>query len=719
MGSLVPFQDLNLQPETTNFTSSPNPNPRIFPKIEPKLEPLDEYTQADLQAPPIFPNPSPNFYSGAGSAFSRNQQFATFGSQSPSSIMPEIPPGCDGQVYSEFNRISGLFKEAFARRMQRYGDVEVVGNPNDDSAAVEVVGIQDEDSAAVEVVGNQNEDSAAVEMVEDPDSRAIVPVGNNNNQVSEVVVPRRKYQQRSAELVRVTDLKPEDQLYFRDAVRKTRMLYDSLRILAVVEDDGNQPLVGPYRKPRGDLKACQILREHGLWMNRDKRIVGAIPGVLIGDVFFFRMELCVVGLHGQAQAGIDYVPASQSSNREPIATSVIVSGGYEDDQDGGDVIIYTGHGGQDKHSRQCVHQKLECGNLALERSMHYGIEVRVIRGFKYEGSGSASGKVYVYDGLYRIVECWFDIGKSGFGVYKYKLVRIENQEEMGSAILRFAQNLRTRPLVARPTGYVSLDISRKKENVPVFLFNDIDDNHDPIYFDYLVSPIYPAQVRQTMHIGSGCECIDGCVDNCFCAMRNGGQFPYDYNGILLRGKPLVFECGPHCRCPPTCRNRVTQKGLRNRFEVFRSRETGWGVRSLDLIQAGSFICEFTGVMLTREQAQIFIMNGDSLVYASRFPERWAEWGDLSQIYPNYVRPSYPSIPPLDFAMDVSRMRNVACYISHSSSPNALVQPVLYDHNHVSFPHLMLFAMENIPPLKEISIDYGVADEWTGKLAICD
>lgn len=719
MGSLVPFQDLNLQPETTNFTSSPNPNPRIFPKIEPKLEPLDEYTQADLQTPPIFPNPSPNFYSGAGSAFSRNQQFATFGSQSPSSIMPEIPPGCDGQVYSEFNRISGLFKEAFARRMQRYGDVEVVGNPNDDSAAVEVVGIQDEDSAAVEVVGNQNEDSAAVEMVEDPDSRAIVPVGNNNNQVSEVVVPRRKYQQRSAELVRVTDLKPEDQLYFRDAVRKTRMLYDSLRILAVVEDDGNQPLVGPYRKPRGDLKACQILREHGLWMNRDKRIVGAIPGVLIGDVFFFRMELCVVGLHGQAQAGIDYVPASQSSNREPIATSVIVSGGYEDDQDGGDVIIYTGHGGQDKHSRQCVHQKLECGNLALERSMHYGIEVRVIRGFKYEGSGSASGKVYVYDGLYRIVECWFDIGKSGFGVYKYKLVRIENQEEMGSAILRFAQNLRTRPLVARPTGYVSLDISRKKENVPVFLFNDIDDNHDPIYFDYLVSPIYPAQVRQTMHIGSGCECIDGCVDNCFCAMRNGGQFPYDYNGILLRGKPLVFECGPHCRCPPTCRNRVTQKGLRNRFEVFRSRETGWGVRSLDLIQAGSFICEFTGVMLTREQAQIFIMNGDSLVYASRFPERWAEWGDLSQIYPNYVRPSYPSIPPLDFAMDVSRMRNVACYISHSSSPNALVQPVLYDHNHVSFPHLMLFAMENIPPLKEISIDYGVADEWTGKLAICD
>ncbi|XP_016512786.2 histone-lysine N-methyltransferase family member SUVH9 [Nicotiana tabacum] len=682
MGSLVPFQDLNLQPESTNLTSN-SPTPLITPKIEPKLEPLDEFTQADLQTPPLFSNPNTlNF----------NSNF-TPNSLSHSSIITseQNPSGSnETNVYSEYNRISELFREAFAKRMQRYGDIEIVADPeNDDTRDVEV----DLDN-----------------------SRAIVPVNNEDNQVSEMVIPRRKYQQRSSELVRVTDLKPEDQRYFRDAVRRTRMLYDSLRVLAMVDDENNMSVV-PHRKTRGDLKACQVLREHGLWMNRDKRIVGAIPGVFIGDVFFFRMELCVVGLHGQVQAGIDYVPASQSSNREPIATSVIVSGGYEDDQDGGDVIIYTGHGGQDKLSRQCMHQKLECGNLALERSMHYGIEVRVIRGFKYEGS--ASGKVYVYDGLYRIVECWFDVGKSGFGVYKYKLVRIENQEELGSAILRFAQNLRIRPLVARPTGYVSLDISRKKENVPVFLFNDIDDNHDPAYFDYLLKTVFPPYVYQNVGSGNGCECVNGCVDNCFCAMRNGGQFAYDYNGILVRGKPLVFECGPHCQCPPTCRNRVSQKGLRHRFEVFRSRETGWGVRSLDLIQAGSFICEFTGVVLTREQAQIFTMNGDSLVYPNRFPERWAEWGDLSQIYPDYVRPAYPSIPPLDFAMDVSRMRNVACYMSHSSSPNVLVQPVLYDHNNVSFPHLMLFAMENIPPLREISLDYGVADEWTGKLAICN
>jgi len=202
-------------------------------------------------------------------------------------------------------------------------------------------------------------------------------------------------------------------------------------------------------------------------------------------------------------------------------------------------------------------------------------------------------------------------------------------------------------------------------------------------------------------------------------MKNGGEFAYDHNGILVRGKPLVFECGPFCRCPPTCRNRVTQRGLRNRLEVFRSRETGWGVRSLELIQAGAFICEYAGVVLTRDQAQILSMNGDTLIYPNRFSSRWAEWGDLSQIFTDYVRPSYPLVPPLDFAMDVSRMRNVACYMSHSTTPNVLVQFVLYDHNNLMFPHLMLFAMENIPPMRELSLDYGVADEWTGKLSICN
>ncbi|XP_061339005.1 histone-lysine N-methyltransferase family member SUVH9-like [Gastrolobium bilobum] len=550
------------------------------------------------------------------------------------------------------------------------------------------------------------------DVISDPDSKAIVPVSVPENNISPPPPARRRWK----ELVRMVDFGMKEMRNFRSEIRRTRMTYDALRVMMSVEDE--RKVVDSGRK-RSDLKASKLMRRSGLCLNRDKRIVGAIPGICIGDVFLYRMELYVVGLHGQPQAGIDYLPSRMSSNGEPIATSVIVSGGYEDDLDKDDVIIYSGHGGQDKHSKQVFDQKLEGGNLAMERSMRYGIEVRVIRGVRFEGTTSTSGKVYVYDGLYRILECWFDVGKSGFGVYKYKLVRIDGQAKMGSTVMTDADRLRKDPLSIKPMCCFSLDLSSGMEKFPVRVFNDIDRAHDPLRYEYLTKTNFPQFVFHQTGRSAGCECVDGCVDGCFCALKNGGEFPYTQSGVLVRGKPVIFECGPFCQCPPHCRNRVTQKGLKNRLEVFRSRETGWGVRSLDLIQAGAFICEFTGVVLTREQAQVLSMNGDSLVYPNRFSNRWEEWGNLSLIDPNYVRPSYPSIPPLDFAMDVSGMRNVACYMSHSSSPNVLVQFVLYDHNNLMFPRLMLFAMENIPPMRELSLDYGVADEWTGKLSICN
>ncbi|XP_027368033.1 histone-lysine N-methyltransferase family member SUVH2-like [Abrus precatorius] len=153
---------------------------------------------------------------------------------------------------------------------------------------------------------------------------------------------------------------------------------------------------------------------------------------------------------------------------------------------------------------------------------------------------------------------------------------------------------------------------------------------------------------------TGCDCVDGCGDGCFCAIKNGGDFPYSLQGLLLKGKPLISECGPSCPCPLHCRNRLTQRGLKNRFEVFRSQLNSWGVRSLDLIQAGSFICEYTGVVLNQMQEQILIMNSDQVIYPNRFSESWAGWGDLSPIYPDYVRPSYPPVPLLD----VSIMKNL-------------------------------------------------------------
>ncbi|KAG2240281.1 hypothetical protein Bca4012_024303 [Brassica carinata] len=595
-------------------------------------------------------------------------------------------------LYTEFNNVAETFRSAFAQRLKRHEDVTVL-----DSLTGAIVPVPEE------------EEEPKVPVSYDPSP-------------SFVTRKQPKPQERSSELVRITDVGPEGERQFREVVRKTRMIYDSLRIFLILEEMREEfGMMGSRRRGRPDSKAASMMKERFLWLNRDKRIVGSIPGVQVGDIFFFRLELCVMGLHGQTQAGIDYLIGSRSSNGEPIATSVIVSGGYEDDDDQGDVIIYTGHGGQDKLGRQAEHQKLEGGNLAMERSMYYGIEVRVVRGFKYENS--VSSKVYVYDGLFRIVDSWFDVGKSGFGVFKFKLERIQGQVEMGTSVLKLAKTLKTNPLSVRPSGYISFDISNRKEKAPVYLFNDIDDDQEPLYYEYLANASFPRGIlfQQSNDNASGCDCVNGCISGCLCETKNGGQFAYDYNGNLIRMRPLIHECGPACMCPPTCRNRVTQKGLRSSLEVFRSVETGWGVRCLDILHAGAFICEYVGVALTREQANILTMNGDTLVYPARFSSaRWKDWGDLSQVFPDYERPSYPQIPPVDFAMDVSKLRNVACYISHSTDSNVIVQFVLHDHNNLMFPRVMLFAAENIPPMTELSLDYGVSDDdWSPKLAICN
>ncbi|GLT53232.1 hypothetical protein SLA2020_271750 [Shorea laevis] len=67
-----------------------------------------------------------------------------------------------------------------------------------------------------------------------------------------------------------------------------------------------------------------------------------------------------------------------------------------------------------------------------------------------------------------------------------------------------------------------------------------EDSVSAMYYDYLAKTVFPPFAFHQTGNGTGCDCVSGCVDDCFCAMKNGGEFAYDHNGILVRGKPLVF-----------------------------------------------------------------------------------------------------------------------------------------------------------------------------------
>ncbi|MGI4884330.1 MAG: YDG/SRA domain-containing protein [Janthinobacterium lividum] len=139
-------------------------------------------------------------------------------------------------------------------------------------------------------------------------------------------------------------------------------------------------------------------------------VFGPIAGVAPGHEFRNRLELYGAGVHTQTQAGI-------SARQGAGAASIVLSGGYEDDEDYGDVIIYTGRGGRSaESSQQVADQTLTGSNLELARNITTGLPLRVTR--KVEGP---HGSCYRYDGLYRVAEHSAGPGKSGHRVWRFRL----------------------------------------------------------------------------------------------------------------------------------------------------------------------------------------------------------------------------------------------------------------------------------------------------------
>lgn len=152
------------------------------------------------------------------------------------------------------------------------------------------------------------------------------------------------------------------------------------------------------------------------------RHFGEIPGYGPGSVFENRQHLAKAGVHKPLQAGI-------SGAQDEGADSIVLSGGYEDDKDLGDVIIYTGEGGRNENTgRQEKDQQLKRKNLALARSYSDGLPVRVIRGANHKSPYSPR-KGYRYEGLYLVADYWREKGKDNYYVWRFRLIKIKGLEQ--------------------------------------------------------------------------------------------------------------------------------------------------------------------------------------------------------------------------------------------------------------------------------------------------
>lgn len=156
---------------------------------------------------------------------------------------------------------------------------------------------------------------------------------------------------------------------------------------------------------------------------------GIPKGITEGQCFDSRMALVEAGLHRSTQRGID-------GNKNDGTAAIVLSGGYEDDKDFGDEIIYTGEGGNDRESkRQIANQSWEsAGNKGLLISKEKNLPVRVIRGYTHKSPFSPK-QGYQFAGLFKVVDFWEEVGQSDFKICRFRLSKIENSNEDKDTLL--------------------------------------------------------------------------------------------------------------------------------------------------------------------------------------------------------------------------------------------------------------------------------------------
>uniref|UniRef100_A0A8C2B1V7 E3 ubiquitin-protein ligase UHRF n=1 Tax=Cyprinus carpio TaxID=7962 RepID=A0A8C2B1V7_CYPCA len=164
---------------------------------------------------------------------------------------------------------------------------------------------------------------------------------------------------------------------------------------------------------------------------------GPVPGVPVGTTWKFRVQVSEAGVHRPHVGGIH-------GRSNDGSYSLVLAGGFEDEVDRGDEFTYTGSGGRDLSGNKRIgehsfDQTLTHMNRALalncdaplndkdgaeSRNWRAGKPVRVIRSSKGRRiSKYAPEEGNRYDGIYKVVKYWPEIGKCGFLVWRYLLRR--------------------------------------------------------------------------------------------------------------------------------------------------------------------------------------------------------------------------------------------------------------------------------------------------------
>ncbi|XP_032988197.1 histone-lysine N-methyltransferase SETMAR [Rhinolophus ferrumequinum] len=235
-----------------------------------------------------------------------------------------------------------------------------------------------------------------------------------------------------------------------------------------------------------------------------------------------------------------------------------------------------------------------------------------------------------------------------------------------------------------------LDVACGLENLPVSVWPP-GAGPEPFQYtpNHVAGPGADADPAQITFPGCTCRSAPCRPGTCSCLRREDN---YDERSRLrhvasdAQCAPPVFECNVLCQCPDRCRNRVVQRGLQFRLQVFKTEQKGWGLRTLECIPKGRFVCEYAGEVLggseVRRRVQSQTIHDSNYIIAVR-----------EHVWNGRV---------IETFVDPTRIGNVGRFLNHSCEPNLLMIPVRTDS---TVPTLALFAARDILPEEELSYDY--------------
>jgi len=259
-----------------------------------------------------------------------------------------------------------------------------------------------------------------------------------------------------------------------------------------------------------------------------------------------------------------------------------------------------------------------------------------------------------------------------------------------------------------------------------------------------------------MDLNEVCSCVGGCTDPaiCPCARYNfencGKTACYIYDpkhgkkkilNQLLSKDMHIYECTPQCACTKSqCLNSCIGEGDANKakveefiveryHKVYQGNEPKaqgiaakmWGLKSREFIPASTFIIEYCGEIITRKEGDkrgekydsvncnyLFDLNkhaevekiDESTNTITLNIDGVCETRKMKQL--KDIAANFPLVIDAFFYGNHSR------FVNHSCWPNMVALAVHTENRNMLLPRIVFFALRDIQPGEELTIDYNCA-----------